>query len=57
MLKLGNFRWKTRNDVKFGIVKTIIFLLAGYSLSYVDENKTNQNKYRMILYIPAASVQ
>jgi tryptophan-rich sensory protein len=42
----------------FGIVKTIIFLLAGYSLSYVDENKTNQNTYHgIILYIPAAPVQ
>jgi hypothetical protein len=49
---------QTRNDVKFGIVKTIIFLLASYSLSNVDENKTNQNKYhRIILYIPVASVQ
>jgi hypothetical protein len=32
--------------------------LAGYSLSYVDENKTNQHKYhRILLYIPVASVQ
>jgi hypothetical protein len=55
-------RWRrrSRTDVKFGIVKTIIFFLAGYSLSYmyVDENKTNQNKYhRIILCMPVASVQ
>jgi tryptophan-rich sensory protein len=44
--------------VNFGIVKTIIFILAGYSSSYVDENKINQNQYpRIILYIPVASVQ
>jgi hypothetical protein len=58
--QLRNLLWwrKTWNEVKFGIVKTIIFLLTGYSLSYVDENKTiNQNKYnRIILYIPVASV-
>jgi hypothetical protein len=60
------YRWgrRSRTDVKFGIMKTIIFLLAGYSLSYmyVDENKTNQNKYyfvhtcciRTVIYIYSA---